>query len=409
MMQKVLQTLQNIRGREQKNEEFLHLTINENQLSKTANEFLNSKLSERYYFGAGKNGVVDFNPFTFVGMPEVADLVTQAENSLKKMSGGAVVNLDCLSGVHAMMCALLATTSPGDTVMTVDPSTGGHFATKGILESVGRKQVFADYSVETLSFDIPALANTYKKSGAVAFYIDASNYIKPHNLKEIRQALGKDALIIYDASHTIGLILGGKFQSPFKEGADIITANTHKTLAGPQKGLIIFKEKELGEKAQSKILGTLYSSNHVANLIALAITILEWEAYGVEYAKDVIENAQQLSKELENLGYEVRKLPTGEYTQNEQVHVFIDTLGDRLELYQNLVTNNISVNFHNALGGRTFARLGSQEITRRGMKPSDMKTIAKLFDAALKGKTIKNKVIEFNKKFNSIHYSFDQK
>jgi glycine/serine hydroxymethyltransferase len=400
--------LQKVQVRESLNDSFLHLTINENQISKTANSFLNSKLSERYYFGGGKDGLVDFNPFTFVGMPEVELLVKNAEEALKEMSGGSVVNLDCLSGVHAMMCALLATTKPGETVMTVDPNNGGHFATKGILEAVGRKQIFAEYDNNTLLFKPKELAEKFKKHNAKVFYIDASNYIKPHNLQEIRDALGDEAIIIYDASHTMGLILGGEFQSPFNEGADIITANTHKTLAGPQKGLIIFKDEKLGNEAQSKILGTLYSSNHVANLIALAITILEWKEFGVEYAQQVISNAQTLSKEFENLGYEVRKLSSGEYTQNEQVHVFIDEAGDRLELYKRLVDNNISVNFHNAVGGRTFARIGTQEITRRGMNSAEMKEVAKLVDQALKGSDVREDVVSFNSKFDSILYSFDK-
>src|SRR5690606_24304068 len=138
----------------------------------TANYFLNSKLSERYYFGGGKNGIVDFNPFTFVGMPEVEAIVDKATKALKEMSGGAVVNLDCLSGVHAMMCALLSTTNPGDAVMTVNPDDGGHFATRGILERVGRKQFFATYDVKKMRFDAIACGKTFRENNAKVFYID---------------------------------------------------------------------------------------------------------------------------------------------------------------------------------------------------------------------------------------------
>ena len=408
MKNTIKQLIDNVKIRENKNNNFLHLTVNENQISKTANSFLGSKISERYYFGGGEDGVVDFYPFTFVGMPEVENLINSASTALKKMSGGSVVNMDFLSGLHAMMSAILSTTEPGDTVMTVNPKDGGHFATTGILKHFGRKHIFASYDMATLQFDAEATAKTFKKNKAKMFYIEASNYVNPHNLKEIRKKLGKDAIIIYDASHTLGLILGGQFQNPFKEGADIITANTHKTLAGPQKGLIIIKDKKLGEKMQSKIIGTLYSSNHVANLIALAITILEWEKYGKKYAVDVIKNAQALSAEFEKLGYEVRKANNKTYTKNEQVHLFIKDENKRLEWARNLTKNNISTNLHSSPGKRIFARIGTQEITRRGMKLVDMKTVALLFHEAASGKNIKNKVKKFNSKFKTIKYSFDQ-
>jgi glycine/serine hydroxymethyltransferase len=306
------------------------------------------------------------------------------------------------------MSAILSTTKAGDTVMTVHPNDGGHFATTGIIKHFGRKHIFAKYNLDKLNFDADETAKIFKKNKAKLFYIDASNYINPHNLKEIRKKLGKEAIIVYDASHTLGLILGGKFQNPFKEGADIITANTHKTFAGPQKGLIIVKNKKLGEKMQSEILGTLYSSNHVANLIALAITILEWEVYGKKYAKNVIENAQALSKEFEKFGFEVRKVNDKTYTQNEQVHLFLKDETQRLKWAENLTKNNISTNLHCSPGKRIFVRIGTQEVTRRGMMPEDMKIIAKLFVDAINGKNVKNKVVNLNKKFSKIKYSFDE-
>jgi glycine/serine hydroxymethyltransferase len=393
---------------EKRNSDFLHLTINENQLSETARQFLGSKLAGRYYFGGGKKGIVDFTSFTFVGLEAIQNVVDQAESAVKKMTGGAVVNLNCLSGVHAMMCAILSTTNPGDVVMTVRQEDGGHFATKGILDRVGRRHVYAKFDINKLSFDVKKTAEIYRKSNAKAFYMDVSNHLNPHNLRDLRKALGKKAIIIYDASHTLGLILGGIFQNPFAEGADVICANTHKTLPGPHKGLIIFKNKDFGTKANSKIIGTLYSSVQPNHLIALAITLLEWEQFGKAYALQVIRNSQALGQAFADLGYEVRHANTGRFTENEQLHVFTDTVGDRLVLYKRLVDNYISTNFQNVLGGRNFMRIGTQEITRRGMKENDMRTIAQLVDDAFKGKNVKKKVISFSNKFLKINYSFDK-
>ncbi len=96
-------TLQKIKNEEVRNNEFLHLTANENQMSKTAAKFLGSKISERYYMGAGENDIVDFGDFTALGFAGVKELVDQAKLAAQEMLQAADVNLNVLSGVHAMM------------------------------------------------------------------------------------------------------------------------------------------------------------------------------------------------------------------------------------------------------------------------------------------------------------------
>ena len=396
-----------IEQEETRNREFLHLTANETQMSETARKFLGSKISERYYMGAGVDGKVDLGPFTAIGLPGVADLVTAAEEAVKDMLGAKVVNLNCLSGVHAMMCAILSSTEPGDVVMSVHHDHGGHFATKRILERVGRKQIFASYNLETLSFDVEKIRSDFKTSGAKAFYMDVSYYLNPHNLREIRQALGEEAIIIFDASHTMGLIMGQQFQSPLREGANVICANTHKTLPGPQKGMIAFRDKDFGDKANSIINGCLFSSPHTHHLIALATTLLELKEFGQEYAKQVISNSNSLGYQLANRGYSIRKANTGRWSENHQVHLLTENVGDYKKLYPQLFDNNIAVNFDNLLKGGMFIRIGTQEITRRGMKENEMMEIADLIDCSLQGQKIKERVIKFNSLYKKIYYSFD--
>ncbi len=400
--------LDKIKEEEARNENFLHLTANESQMSKTARLFLDSRLSERYYVGAGKDDIVDWGIFTQLGFKGIAGLVTEAENAAKEMLGASVINLGCLSGVHAMMCAILSTTEPGDTVMTVDHDHGGHFATSGILKRVGRNNIYAAYNLGELKFDAKKTVQIFKRAGAKAFYMDVSYYVNPHNLRELREALGESAIIIYDASHTIGLIMGQTFQSPLKEGANVVCANTHKTLSGPQKGMIAFRDKAFGEKANAIIKGSLYSSLHTHHIIALAITILELKVFGKEYAQQIIANSNAVGQAFTDLGYDVRRANTGRFSENHQAHIFIDDKGKRLDLYKKLVANNISTNFDNPLGGRLYIRIGTQEITRRGMKEKEMQQIASFIDRSFKGEDIKEEVMIFNKQFPNILYSFDQ-
>jgi len=402
--------LDRINNEEERNNNFLHLTANENQLSKTARKFLGSKIDERYYMGGGnKDEIVDFGHFTALGFKGIEDLIHSAKEAAKEMLSASDVNLNVLSGVHAMMSAILSTTEPGDIVMTVPLQYGGHFATEGILKRVGRKHIFADYDLNNLRFDAEKIAKKFNDSNVKALYLDVSYYLNPHNLKEIRKAVGEKAIIIYDASHTMGLIMGQQFQSPLKEGANVVCANTHKTLPGPHKGMIAFRDKGLADRANKIIDGCLYSTPHITHLVALSVSILELKEFGEKYAKQIIKNSNIVAKAFVDLGYDVRKANTGRYSENHQAHIFIDDKGNYLSLYKRLIKNNISTNFENVpLGGRWFIRIGTAELTRRGMKEAEMKQIAFLIDQAFKGKNVKKEVQKLNNKFSKILYSFDK-
>ena len=143
-------------------------------------------------------------------------------------------------------------------------------------------------------------------------------------------------------------------------------------------------------------------------MIMLAITLLELETFGQKYAEQVIKNSNAIAEAFVNLGYNARKANTGRYSENHQAHIFIDDKGERLTLYKNLLQNNVSTNFDNVLGHRLFIRIGTQELTRRGMKEKDMQTIAQLMDRAMKGEDVKKDVISFTHTFPDILFSFDQ-
>lgn len=389
----------------------LHLSANESAMSKTAQKYLTSDIANRYFFGRGDDdGVVDFGPSTYRGLSGVQGLVDEASDFLRTTLGAGHVSLSPVSGVHAMMCAILAATDPGDAIMCIDIAHGGHFSTKNIIERTGRRALFTQYDFRKRQFDIKKIGHLFREYNAKAIYLDSSYYIEPHNLYALRAELGTEAVIIYDASHTLGLIIGGYFQNPFAEGADIICANTHKTLPGPQKGIVMIKDQA---KDADKIFGIindgLYSSPHTGTMIALAITILEMNIYGEEYAKAMINNSSKLAQYLLGAGYKLRRTSDGSFSKNHQVHLMTNEIGNYRDLYRSFSQNNISVHFSDTLGGDMFIRLGTQEITRKGMEGNDMQVIAKFIDASLRGRTdLGKEVSSFNAKFKSVKYSFDE-
>ena len=396
-----------IKNAEIRNQNMLHMTAYENQISVTARGLMSSTLSDRYFFGGGEDGVINWDPFTSLGIEAIEAIQLDAERAVKKMLSGSIVNLKCLSGVHAMMCAIFVATNPGDTVMIIHHDDGGHFSTQPILERTGRGVAYATFNTEELTFDLERTAKTYRESGATALYLDVSYPLKPIDVKGLRHVLGDEAVIIYDASHTVGLMMGGKFQSPLEEGADIICANTHKTLPGPHKGMIVFRDQKWGRSLNDVINNGLFSTSHTHHLIALAVTILEMEQFGSYYASQIIRNTNALGAALSKLGLSVRQVEPGKYSETHQLHLFLPE-GDIADLYKRFIRNNISVNFDNRLGGQLFARIGTQELTRRGMKEADMSLIAQLLFDALEGDDVLNRVNEYNSRFTTIIYSFDE-
>ncbi|MGN6257676.1 MAG: hypothetical protein ACTHN3_08010 [Solirubrobacterales bacterium] len=406
--ERVRRLIAGVRAEEERNTRLLHLTANEPLMSDTARSFMGSRISDRYYMGGGdEEGVVDFGPFTFLGWPSLQALVSDAEAAAAAMLSAHSVSLACLSGVHAMMCALLCTTEPGDGVMSVDLEHGGHFATKLIIERTGRRHLPTSYDLDGLRFDAERLAADFRQAGARAFYMDVSFCVNPHNLREIREALGPEALIIYDASHAMGLIMGGRFQAPLLEGADVICGNTHKTLPGPQKGLIAFRDAELARRAGEVLNAGLFSSSHTSSVAALAITILEMQAHGVGYARQVVANSNALGEALALRGLAVRRANSGRWSENHQVHLFTEGLGEYRELYAELLANGIVVNFDQTLGGRMFIRLGTQELTRRGMREEQMRQVAALLDGALHCEPVRDAAERLAAGFQAARFSFD--
>ena len=288
--------------------------------------------------------------------------------------------------------------------MTVPSNQGGHFCTTGILELTGRKHVDTIYDPTRLTFDVQAMAEKCKRENVKVIYLDTSVYLKPHPIKELRAHLGDDVIIVYDASHTLGLIMGGAFQDPLAEGADIISANTHKTFPGPHKAILAFKNKELGVEVEKTILKNFVSSTQTNSLLSLIVTIFEMKEFGKQYAKQIVNNSNELASYLADAGLDVRRADAKLFTHNHQVHLFSPF--DRVATVQTFLKNNVSLGTSGALGDRLFIRIGTQEITRRGFKETDMRTLATIIKGILAGKDMREEVAQLQSKHQAIEYGY---
>jgi glycine hydroxymethyltransferase len=235
-------------------------------------------------------------------------------------------------------------------------------------------------------------------------------------LAEIAKEVG--AIPCYDAAHVAGLVAGGQFQDPLREGAHIMSFSTHKTLFGPQGGTIVAKE-EYGEGIKKAVFPGTSSNHHLHNVAGKALTFAEFMKYGQRYASDVVTNAHVLAESLAELGEKVVGENIG-YTKSHQVALDVTRYGDGGVVERKLESMNVIVNRQLLPGdlqaGRHYTnpggiRIGVSELTRLGMNKSDMKDVAFILHEAL-SKTdvrgVKRKVSQLRKSHRRIKYSFKQ-
>jgi len=222
----------------------------------------------------------------------------------------------------------------------------------------------------------------------------------------------------YDAAHVLGLIAGGKFQDPLREGVHIISASTHKTFPGPNHGIII--ADGLNKEAEAKLTKAAFpgvtSSHHLHAMAGLAITLAEFEIYGRDYASQVIKNAKALGGALHEMGLDVMCPHLG-FTESHTLAVSVAKHGGGVEAALNLEKANIIVN-KNMLPGDTSAvrpsgiRLGTQELTRLGMDKGDMEEVARLIYRVVVKKedpdAVKKDVWELKKDHTKVHYCLNE-
>ena len=406
--------LQKVREDERESEHLLHMTANENVMSKTARAFLDSNLSYRYHFDRtyhrdDKDPGTFLGSFLYKGLPGVYALEKEATEAVKEMVGAVGVDFRPLSGVHAMMETVISATNVKDLVYTMPREAGGHFTTTSLLEFIGRRPKSFPLEKTDYTLDINTFAEEIEDENPALIYFDTSYHLFPYELTKIRDIVGDGTIMVYDASHTLGLIAGGQFQNPLKEGCDVLQGNTHKTFPGPQKAMIAFGNSRAEKRIEDGINVGLVSSQHTHHAICLYITVLEMKHFGKEYARQIVANAQELGRQLRSQGFCVYGETRG-FTKSHTIILTDKKTGiDMYEMCTRLFKSGISTNTSSVFGVNGI-RIGLQEVTRLGMKEKDMSVIAEFYCEALNNQNfdaVRDDVLKFKKEFADVHFSFD--
>jgi len=349
---------------------------------------------------------------------------------MKKLFNAEFVDVRPISGVVANLVVYTAFTDPGDTMMALSIPCGGHITT-GKKELGGTAGAVRGLIVEYLPLDykelnidvdkaksrIEELVAKGKQPKLVMF--GASVFPFPHPVKELAETIHNiGGTVGYDAAHVAGLIAGKQFQDPLREGADVVSLSTHKTFFGPQHGGVLSWEKS-AEKIKRATFPGMVSNHHLHAVAGVTIACVEMLEFGEHYASQIVKNAKALAQALYERGFNVLAEHKG-FTQSHVILIDITKYGDGGTIEETLEKANVIIN-RNLLPwdikeGRHFMhpggiRLGVSEVTRLGMKESEMAEIAEFIKRVIIDKEplekVRADVAEFRRNYQKVHYCFE--
>ena len=223
-------------------------------------------------------------------------------------------------------------------------------------------------------------------------------------------------LVMYDGAHVLGLI-GPEFQDPLAEGADILTGSTHKTFFGPQRGIILSNISDgsafsqLWAHIEARTFPGHVSNHHLGTMLGLLGATYEMLRFRSEYPSRVIRNARAFAQSLADNGLKVDGNEQDGYTRTHQVLVRTgrERGGETSGLLErsNIITNAQGLYDDPGFAQASGLRLGTQEMTRYGMKESDFRRLAELMADVIKtGKPRPDDVCQFRREFTEMRYCF---
>jgi glycine hydroxymethyltransferase len=413
----------------EKHHGWMHETINliasENVHSPAVREALAVDFSDRYAEGWPGERV-------YAGCKYIDEVELLAVELTKALFNAEFADVRPISGVLANLSMLTAFTEPGDRMMCLSIPTGGHIssARHKLWGTAGRvhglRIQYFKYDEHELNIDVDAsirkIERLEKKGKHIDFFMfGASVFPFPQPVQEIADvAHNYGAFVNYDGAHVAGLVATGNFQDPLREGADSITFSTHKTLPGPQGGAIVSFDR-FAERIKHGVFPAMHSNHHLHHVAAKAVAAAEMLAFGKDYGRQIVANAQALGQALAEQGFKVLAEHKG-FTRSHVllIEVANTPLRNGRAVEETLEKANIIIN-RNLLPwdkrfGRDYVkpggiRLGTSEVTRLGMGKPEMQQIATFMKRLVFGKEdpgkVAREVAQFRRNYQKVHYAFD--
>ena len=369
-----------IKKEEERQKHNIELIASENFVSEAVLEAVGSILTNKYAEGYP-------NARYYGGCEHIDQIEKLARSRAKELFGAEYANVQPHSGSQANMAVYMTVLQPGDTVLGMDLSNGGHLTHGSKVNFSGKLYNFIAYGVKEDGYidyeDVEKKAIEYKPKLILA---GASAYPRKIDFKKFREIADKiGAYFMVDMAHIAGLVCAGEHESPVPY-ADFVTSTTHKTLRGPRSGLILCKEQY--GKAIDKTIFPGIQGGPLEHVIAgKAVCFKEaMQPEFKQYAHQVVLNARKLAEELKKRGF---NLVSGG-TDNHLMLIDLRNKGlTGKEATLLLDEVNITVN-KNAVPNdpekptvTSGIRIGTPAVTTRGLKEEDMVKLAEAIDLTL--------------------------
>ena len=390
----------------------LPMIASENIISPMAREMLLSDFGDRYAEGLPHQRYYQGNLY----VDEVEDRVVALA---KKVFRVRHADPRLISGTVANMAVYFALLEPGDIMTSVALSHGAHISSAkfGAAGMRGVNNINYPFDLDRMAIDVDETAKLIRLVKPKVAAFGQSVFLFPTPLKELADAFEEaDCDVWYDGAHVMGLIAGGKFQDPLHEGADVLTGSTHKTLPGPQHGILLSDsdDEKFIKKLQRAVFPGVVSNHHLHAMAALGVTLAEFVEFGRAYADQIVRNAKALAQALHERGIKVLAEKHG-FTESHTIATDVSSLGGGAQIAADLekasiITNKNLLPWDTSPVKPSGVRLGTQELTRLGMKEPQMREVADLFArVAVKHEATEKVAADvggMRKEFNTIHYCF---
>jgi len=393
----------------------LPMIASENILSPMVRKATNTDLHGRYAEGLpGKR--------YYQGCDDFDDIESAGLTLARQVFNCNFANIQSISGTVSNIAAFKALTMPGDKITAISTADGGHIshARMGAVGLRGLDLHTYPWDEARMEPDVDAACAMIRELEPNLALVGQSVFLFPTPLQEMADAAHEvGAKVMYDGAHVLGLIAGGQFQDPFREGADVMTGSSHKTFPGPQGGFLLSNSDD--EKFQRKLNSAIFpgtnSSYHLHHVAGKVVALAEFAEFGADYARDIVRNAKAFGEAMAAEGFDVLAEERG-YTASHQILTRNgeQDSGAGAKAAQLLEDAGIITNM-NMLPGDTKAltpsglRLGVQELTRVGMGVDRMQDVARLYARVLlhgeDASTVKRDVRALKSEYQTVHYCFE--
>jgi len=392
-------------GEEAREARGIELIPSENYVSRAVLEANGSVFTNKYSEGyPGKR---------YYGGQQYTDIVeTIAIERAKKLFNCQFANVQPLGGAAANVAMYFALMKPGDTVLGMDLSHGGHLTHGHPTTAINKVFNFVRYKmkdVETGEIDYDALRQTaleHKPKIILAGFSAYPRELDYAKFVEIAREVG--AYAVADMAHIAGLIAGGVVKNPFDFGFDVITTTTHKTLRGPRGGMILVREsEEIAKKINKAVFPGMQGGPHMHQIAAKAVAFGEalTPAFKV-YAAQILKNAKAMEAVFKAEGIRLLCGGTDNHLLLADVYGSLGVTGAEAERVLDEVgitlnKNMIADDTRTAMDPSGI-RFGTPAMTTRGMKEAEATKLAELMIATMRAKDDNNKKQELQKEVQTL-------